>query len=131
MSVDIEELHTVRGVGSVSIPAPADHHPGPPVESDWSAAVTAPGVIEVVYCLAGESVERYFDEICSSSGSVQPVLSCLPSPPIEYLHVLQVLVLLPPEPGGGHPAHHRQLAVQGGHGVTSPGSGQSWQVYPP
>ena len=85
-----------------------------------------------VYCfLAAETVERYFDEICSSPGSVQPVLSCLPPPPVEYLHILQVLVLLPPEPGGCHPAHHGQLSVQGGHGVASPGPGQTGQVNPP
>ena len=87
--------------------------------------------LDIVQCSAGESVERYLDEICSSPGSVQPVLSCLPPPPIEYLHVLQVLVLLPPEPGGGHPAHHGQLPVQGGHRVASPRSGETRQVNPP
>ena len=87
--------------------------------------------IEDVNCLAGESVERYLDEICSSPGSVQPVLSCLPPPAVEYLHILQVLVLLPPEAGGGHPAHHRQLPVQRRHGVASPRPGQTGQVHPP
>ena len=72
--------------------------------------------------LAGESVDGYFNKISSIPGLVQTVGRRLPSPSIEYLDVLQVLVLLPSEAPSGHAAHHRQLTVDGGHSVASPGT---------
>ena len=53
MSVDIEELHTVRGVGPVSIPAPTHHQAGSAVESEGGAAVATPGLAHGGHAVPG------------------------------------------------------------------------------
>ena len=52
-------------------------------------------------CGAAECAEGDLDEVGAVPGLVQAVRRALPPPPVEYLHVVEVLgPLLAPEPSG-------------------------------